>query len=63
MGPSEKLIGKNSVQVNSRTELHADSKSEVRIFLRFIFMKLLTCSGVGVKSPVRLSQAFGYILT
>jgi hypothetical protein len=52
IGSSEKLNWKNSVQVNSRTELRADSKSEVGIFLWFIFVKLLTCIGVGYRSPI-----------
>jgi len=33
IGCSKHLIGKNSVQLNSRIELRADSKSELRIFL------------------------------
>jgi len=46
-----KVNWKNSVQVNSRTELRADSKSELRISLWFKPVKLLTCFGVGYRSP------------
>jgi len=53
IGRSEKLIGKRSVQVDSRAKLRADSKSEVGIFLGFKPVKLSTCFGAGERSSER----------
>ena len=46
-----KLIETDSVQVNSRAELRVDSKCELRIFLGFKPVKLLTCFGVDDRYP------------
>jgi len=57
IGCSEKFIGKDSVQVDSRTELGTDSKCETSIFLRFKPVKLLSCFAVyyrSLKQQVRL---------
>jgi len=57
--PGESLIGKDLVQVNSRAELHAGSKSEVRIFLCCLVVALSDVEPTVVWSLIYLIGSIG----